>query len=491
MISPVPLRSLKRTYFFSAVSAVIGIVYPIVTLAYVARVLGPGALGKYYFAFSLASYFLFAASLGIPLYGIREIGAARGNLPELRRIFSQLFFINSFSSIFFALVYGIVVLSVPNFRAEIALLGIFGLLFLNNIFNFDYLYAGLERQDQIAYRSLISKLASMALIFALVRNEGDYLWFAGITVFSLVINSALALNGLKYWAGLKEIAKTSSLRRHIRPILLIALSTAFINVYINLDSVILGLMRKPHEVGLYNAAVKPCRLIAALLSTVLIAALPRLSYYVAGGVEVHVQQNLKRRSLELLLMFAIPISLTLAVSAGPLVQLMYGPEFSEAAPSLVLASPLLLLNCLAAFHLFQVVIPLGKEVFLVYVAMAGAIISVALNLILIPILGYQGAVIAALIAEVATIVISVILIRSEGRDFLVFPKQVWKHLVAGGLLALVQILLLPATHGSLPLLAAMWVASAAVYGVSLWFMRETLVLQVSDRLVEYLKPRRL
>jgi O-antigen/teichoic acid export membrane protein len=277
-----PLRSLKRNYFFSAVSALVGILYPIVTLAYVARVMGPGALGKYYFATSLAAYFLFAAGMGIPVYGTREIGRVRGNPAELKRIFSQLFFINALSSAFFALGYGIVVAVVPDFRAEAALFGIMGLLVLNNIFSFEYLYAGLERQDQIAYRSLASKLVSMALIFFLIRDQGDYLWFAAISVVMAVANNALALKGLKYWAGFKEVVR-SSLRLHYRPILLIALSMLFINVYINLDSVILGLITDPHAVGLYNAAVRPCRLVSILLSSMLGAALPRLSYYIAGG----------------------------------------------------------------------------------------------------------------------------------------------------------------------------------------------------------------
>jgi O-antigen/teichoic acid export membrane protein len=490
LTSPAPLRSLKRNYFFSAVSALIGILYPIVSLAYVARIMGPGPLGKYYFANSLAAYFLFAACLGTPVYATREIARVHSDPVELKRVFSQIFFINAVSTIFFSAIYAIVVFSVPQFRAEIWLFAILGLIVLNNVLSFDYLFAGLERQDQIAYRSLASKAISIALIFILVRGKGDYLWLAGISVFTAVVNGLLSLNALKYWAGFKELVKGSPLRRHLRPIVLIAISILFINVYVNLDSVILGLISGPHEVGLYSAAIRPCRIVAVLLASMLGAALPRLSYYIAGGGDKLTQRALKKKSLELLLMLAIPVSFTFAVSADQVIWLMYGPGFSEAAHSLILATPLLVLNCVATFHIFQIVVPLGKESLLVYTAIVGAIVSVALNLILIPIIGYQGAILAALAAEMATIVTQVVLLRREGPGLFVFPTQAWKYVVAGAILALIQTLWVPATRGVSLAQFAVWITSAAAYGIALWIMREPLVLQVKEYLAGRLGFRR-
>jgi O-antigen/teichoic acid export membrane protein len=458
-----------------------GILYPIVTLAYVARILGPVSLGKYYFANALAAYFVFAAGLGIPVYGNREVSRVRGNESALRKTFTELFFINAVSTLFFATLYVATVFIVPDFRAEYPLFLVFGLMILNNAITIDFFYAGLERQGHLAYRSLVSKIIAVALIFALIKSPGDYVWFAGIAFVTVFVNSALAFGGLKYWGGMALVG-WRDLRRHVRPVILIAVSMVFINVYMNLDSVILGLMANPHEVGLYNAAIRPCRLISVLLASMMGVALPRLSYYLANGSGHDLQHALKKKSLEMLLMIAIPIAVTFAFCAPHIIDLLYGKEFSEASGSLVLASPLIVLNCLATFHVFQIVIPLGKESFLVYAAAVGAIVSVALNVVLIPLMGYHGSIFAALATEVATVGVQIALLRGAGKGLLVFPTGIWRHLLAAAVLFSVQWFGLRGEGESLARLVVVWGISSGCYVGTLWLLREPLVRDVTSRL---------
>jgi O-antigen/teichoic acid export membrane protein len=190
----------------------------------------------------------------------------------------------------------------------------------------------------------------------------------------------------------------------------------------------------------------------------------------------------------MLMMLAIPVSVTFAVSAAPLIQVMYGAEFADAAPALAMAAPLLLLNCVVTFHLYQIVVPMGKEIFLVYIAATGASVSVVSNLLLIPVFGYHGAVVAALSAEVATLVVQFILIHRAGKNLHVFPTEVWKHLVAAGLLALTQAAGISAARGSLFGIGAVWAASAAIYGITLWILREPLIRQLTGRLAAFSRP---
>jgi O-antigen/teichoic acid export membrane protein len=484
LTSQPPLSSLKKNYFFSALSAFTNIVYPIVTLAYVARVLGPESMGKYYFAVSLATWFIFAASLGIPVYGAREIGRARANPDLLRVIFSELFVIGFIATIVTLVVYGSVVLAVPQFREEAALFGVLGLLLLANAFGFEYLYAGQERQDLIAYRSIASKLLSVAFIFLLIRAPQHYIRYAWIVAATAAGNALLAAGALRHWCGM-AVLRASRLRRHFRPLLWITLSLLLINVYAYLDSVILGLMTTPGEVGLYNAVIRPCRMAVILLSTLAVAGLPRLSHYLANGnLETH--RALQENSLNLVLLFAVPISVTFAVSAHEVIGLLYGPEFAKAAVELAWASPLVIANSLTAFQAYQVLFPLRKDHLLILPAAVGALVSVSLNLILIPRVGRGGAVAATLVAEFAVLLAQVAIIRRHGQGSLVLSREAWKYGTAGLVLGASQWLLMPrAAHGFPAVAPAVWLLSGAAYFGVLLASRETLTRQLAVRILRF------
>lgn len=477
-----PLPSLTRNYIFTSFSAFIGIVYPVVTLAYFARIAGPMMLGRYYFASSLANYFLFAACLGIPIYGAREIGRARGNLEHLKNVFSELFALNLISSVVVWILYMAMAAIVPQFRAEFLLFGIFGFLLLGNVFMFDPLYTGLEQQGSMAFRSVVSKVVSLLLIYLVVKTPSDYPWFAAIVVFSAVSYNLLGMGGMKYWLGMHRFHKFQ-IRRHMGSLIWFLLSLLFINVYINLDSVLLGFLTSPREVGLYNAAIRPCRLVAMVLASFSAASLPRLAYYAAED-HTEASRELKNKSFNLLCLLSLPLACTIALSAPMLIPLIYGAKFTDAIPTLVYSAPLVVLNGVAGFILYQILFPSGREWILAAIAGVGALASVVANLILVPAWGRNGAVLAALIAEAASIVVQIVFIRRLYPEELVFPNQLWKYALATAGLAVTlwgSLHGLPASYSGL---FAAWGISTSVYAGLLWATRESLFHQVVRRVLQ-------
>ena len=126
--------------------------------------------------------------------------------------------------------------------------------------------------------------------------------------------------------------------------------------------------------------------------------------------------------------------------------------------------------------------PLRKESILVITAITGAVVSVMLNLLLIPVWGHVGAILAAISAEIATIIIQIILIRRHGKGLLVYPSEAWKILAAGSfMLIILAVGTLLAPH-SLKAQIAVWVISSGVYVGILWLLKEPLTRQVTGRL---------
>lgn len=481
MASQVPFRSLKRNYFFSAVSAFAGVAYPIVTMTYVSRALGPESLGKYYFANSLTAYFLFAAGMGLPVHGNREVGRVRGDPGRLKTVFSELFALNFVSSLLVTAIFAATVLVVPDLRAEARLFAVLGVLFLGGAFSTDFLYAGLERQDLLAFRSLAAKAVGIVLILALVHGPPDYVRLATAVVLAALFNAVLGLGALKYWAGLRAL-RLESLKRHLRPVFFIALGSLFINVYVNLDSVMLGMLTDTHQVGLYNAAIRPARLVITVVAAFTGAALARLTLYMQQDEHASTREALQRKSLDLLLLLSTPVACLLIASAGPVVRVLYGVEFLEAIPAMRWAGPLVVINGLGAYFAYQILLPRGGEKSLIVAAVAAACASVALNFVFVPWVGMLGSVWATLAAETVSTAVQALLVLRMGRKYLVLSGQWWKYGVAGLALIAVLLPLEPLASSSFVATALVWAVGGLVYLGALGLLREPLSREVAARL---------
>ena len=86
--------SLKVNMLMNAVLTASSIVFPLITLPYITRVLGPQYLGKVYFSHSVVMLFAMAAELGIPVYGIKACAKVRDDITELSRTAHEIMAIN-------------------------------------------------------------------------------------------------------------------------------------------------------------------------------------------------------------------------------------------------------------------------------------------------------------------------------------------------------------------------------------------------------------
>ena len=71
------MASVKRNFLFNILLVVSNIVFPVLVFPYIARMLGPQGLGNAHFALQFSKYFVTIASLGIPIYGMREVAKVK------------------------------------------------------------------------------------------------------------------------------------------------------------------------------------------------------------------------------------------------------------------------------------------------------------------------------------------------------------------------------------------------------------------------------
>ena len=66
-------KSITKNYIYNLIYEIITIVIPIITTPYLSQVLGAENIGIYSYTFSIVTYFVLFGSLGIAMYGRREI----------------------------------------------------------------------------------------------------------------------------------------------------------------------------------------------------------------------------------------------------------------------------------------------------------------------------------------------------------------------------------------------------------------------------------
>lgn len=176
--------SLMINMIMSAISTSANFIFPLITYAYVARILRAEGTGKVAFAQSVLTYFTYIASLGISSYGIRECSKIRDDKNKLSKLVQELFIINFISTVVAYLLLFITILVVPKFSEYRTLLLLMSTGIILQTVGVEWLYNALEKYTYITIRSLIFKTISVFLTFILIKSKSDYLIYGGITIFA-------------------------------------------------------------------------------------------------------------------------------------------------------------------------------------------------------------------------------------------------------------------------------------------------------------------
>ena len=72
-------KSIAKNYIYNLVYQVLLLILPLITTPYISRVLGSENVGIYAYTYSIVTYFILFGSLGVALYGQREIAYAQEN----------------------------------------------------------------------------------------------------------------------------------------------------------------------------------------------------------------------------------------------------------------------------------------------------------------------------------------------------------------------------------------------------------------------------
>lgn len=407
-------KSLKHNFIMNAILTMSSFVFPLITFPYISRILLPIGTGKVSFATSLISYFSMFAQLGIPMYGIRACAQVRDNKEELTRTVQELLIINIIMDVVSYLTLFILLITVPRLQEDRLLYIIVSLTIILTSIGMEWLYKALEMYTYITVRSVAFKVVALIAMFFLVHNQGDYVVYGGITIMAASASNILNLIYAKNFIDMKPVGNYN-FRKHLRPICIFFAMSCATTVYLHLDTVMLGFMATEEDVGYYDAAVKIRKVLLSIVTSLGVVLLPRASYYIEKGLKKEFER-ITEKALAFVFLLATPMTVYFALFAQDSVFLLSGNAYAGSVVPMQIIMPTLFLAGITNITGIQILVPLGREKVVLYSEIAGAIVDIIINAILIPKYASSGAAIGTLVAEVVVLIVQYAALREDIRE---------------------------------------------------------------------------
>ena len=362
-----------------------------------ARYLGPENLGLLSYAMSLAGLFAVAGHMGLSGLVVRELVKDKGSRAEILGTTIIL----KFSGMLFgySLLIGYGAFYEGTDSDEFCMLVVVGVSLLFSCFG--SVDSWFQAEVQGKYSSLVrigALVASNLFRCSLVLCGASVLLFGyGVVVESVV--AALLFCILYKWTTGQSLFSWRFSWARARSLLgqgsLVFIGSIFAVLYLKIDQVMLRWLVGIEEVGIYSVAVRLSEVWYVLPAVLVSSLYPRLIKLYAGDV-MHFRQRLQQ-VFDLLSSLAIVIAVLVAVVAQPLIDFLFGINYSESAP-------ILSLHIWAAVFIFmraalsKWILITDMLVFSMVTQGLGALVNVLLNYYLIPQYGGEGAAWATLLS---------------------------------------------------------------------------------------------
>lgn len=477
-------KSLKVNFIMNAILTMSSFIFPLITFPYVSRILMPEGMGKVNFAISVINYFSMFAQLGIPTYGIRICAQVRDDHEKLTRTAHELLFINFVMTVISYVGLILAILFVPKLASEKTLYIITSFIIFLTAIGMEWLYKALEQYTYITIRSIVFKFIGLIAMFMLVHAKSDYIIYAAISVFSSSGSFVLNLLNAHKYIGLKPVGNYN-VKKHLKPILVFFSMSIATTIYTNLDTVMLGFMKSDADVGYYTAATKIKNILVSIVTSLGTVLLPRASYYIEQG-NLDQFKSLSKKAMNFVFLIAVPMMIYFILFAKQGIVLLSGKAFMNATLPMQLIMPTLLFIGITNITGIQILVPLGYEKIVLLSTVAGAIVDLVINWLLIPSLASSGASIGTLAAEFVVLVVQYFVAVREVPGLFREIKY-YKIIIAVIVSSFISFWTVEFGFGVFITLVISAVLFFGIYGIILLALKEQLTTEIFNQLIKRIK----
>lgn len=387
-------------------------IFPVITLPYLVRVLGPEKYGLINFAAAFSAYFVIITDYGFNLSATQEISVNRNDKEKVSEIFSSvltikiiLFFLSS--GIFFLIVNMFELFSNDAGLYSIMFIGVVGIVLFPL-----WVYQSVEQMKYILIINVAIRSVTVVSIFLLVKVENDYLLLAVIYTITQVMTGITGLFFAIRKFDLRYLFPSKvQLLEQLKKGWNLFLSSIWINLYTTSNVFILGLFAPNSVVGYYSAADKVRIAFQGILSSMSQSVFPYVNKLLAESYQKFISFN--RKLLKISVMIGIIISSSLFLFAEPIVKIVLGNEYSPSVIVLRIIAWLPLIIFLSNVFGIQTMLPLNYQKRFSQILFLAALINLMISFSIVPSYFEIGTAVSMLVTEIFVTLSFFIFIRMK------------------------------------------------------------------------------
>lgn len=472
-------KSIKKNFIYNTILTSANIIFPLVTAQYLSYTLGAENIGKVNFATSFVNWFILISAFGIPRYGIREIARNRDNKKELSNTFWNLILIQSILSIIAIVLYLLVIFNVSRFESNLNIHLLMITMLILNVFSIDWFYQGIEEYSYITIRNIAFKIMSIVLIFIIVKSPEDYILYAKINIFGLCFNNILNYLNTKNYIY-KKIYKFEIVK-YIKELKVYFITTIVVALYTQLDQLFIGYGCEQH-LAFYLRSKTVQGIALSITNSIVTVLIPRSAYLIKNDYESY--KNVISKSINYIYIIGLPCVVGIFLLSKEIMLFLGGDEFIPASYSLKIISILIVINAVGSWQVYQILLPYGKEKLALNIQIISAIISVVLNIILVPKLSFIGASIAWCITEIMLVIMEAIVIKQECNDIKIkyITISFKKYFISSLVMAIPIIMLKQILKNYILIIFISLLIAPFIYSISCILLNDDLVLSIFNNL---------
>ncbi|EYT96413.1 oligosaccharide flippase family protein [Enterococcus mundtii] len=387
------MKNIARNFIYQSIFQIMKIVIPIITIPIVSMALGPAGIGIFNYTNSIAQYFVLVASLGVAMYGNREIALAHNRQEDISKLFWEIVVFKAILTLAVFFIYIAVVSFLPNsnyfYFQSLTILAV--------LFDISWFFMGIEDFKLTSVSSLFVQIITFVLILLFIKDSNDVGIYILIQTAGIFVSQVLVWFFIKPFITFQKINLKKSFS-HIKGSFEFFIPQVAITLYTNLNKTLLGLFIGASAVGFYTNSLTLNTVFITIITTLDIVLLPHMSgLFAKKNVERIVE--LMDKTIDLQLFFSLPIMFGMLTVYDKLVPWFFGEKFLFINNVIPFFTPLIVIIPLGMAVSRQYLIPIGKVREYNKSVIIGAGINIISNLILLPTVGFFGVVISNLLAE--------------------------------------------------------------------------------------------
>lgn len=250
-------KTVFANFGYLSLLQIAGYVFPLLTMPYLARVIGTDGFGKIAFASAIVVWIQTISDWGFNLTATRDVAQNRADKEKVSRIFSNVLWARCLLTVFSGLLLLIAVVAVPYLRENADIIFVTFLLVPGHILFPEWFFQAIEKMKYTTMFNLLIKLVFTIAVFIFIHEKEDYIIQPLLSTLGFLLCGIVALFLiLKKWGYTLYRPQWSEITRTIKGSTDIFINNLMPNLYNSFSIMLLGFFGGATANGLYDGGNK-------------------------------------------------------------------------------------------------------------------------------------------------------------------------------------------------------------------------------------------